>query len=143
MTSRATTAKSRLKASASPAASASQEAAPARAFANKHRGEVLFRVGDQDYKLCLTMNALVEIEDAFGIPLSKLGSALAQPSMKQLRTILGALVRGGGADLTDEELGASPFDIVAASKAVEEAFIAAQVLKPGAPSNDDGDDEKN
>ena len=103
---------------------------------NPHRGEAKWGA----YKLCLTLNALVEIEEGLGVSLSKMGSALANPSMKQLRLILGALVRGGGAMVkdgdterppTDDEVGRELLDIPAATRAIEQAFIAAGVFTPG------------
>lgn len=109
---------------------------------NPHRGEATWG----KYKLCLTLNALVEIEEGIGVSLALMGTALANPSMKQLRLILGALVRGGGAMVkdvdqefnvpierppTDEEIGREILDIPQASKAIEQAFIAAGVFSPG------------
>lgn len=109
---------------------------------NPHRGEAKWG----NYKLCLTLNALVEIEEGLGVTLSKMGTALANPSMKQLRLILGALVRGGGATVkdldrefnvpierppTDDEIGRELLDIPQATKAIEQAFVAAGVFTPG------------
>lgn len=124
-------------------------AAPKPAAVNPHRGETSIRLGDKDFPLCLTMNALVEIENAMGVPLAKLGEVLTQPSMTQIRTLIGALVRGGGAKsptrvlqaddeqgerpapLSDEELGAYPFSLDKAIAAIEAAFASAGVFSPG------------
>lgn len=103
---------------------------------NPHRGEVVWN----GYKLCLTTNALVEIEEGLGANLATIGKALAAPSMKQLRTILAALVRGGGAKVddgegglrppTDEEVGESMLNIPEATAAIEAAFSAAGAFTP-------------
>lgn len=114
---------------------------------NPHRGEAVWN----GRKLCLTMNALVEIEEGLGVPLSKMGVALANPTMKQLRLILGALVRGGGGvvqeldpeskalgmdvvmttrPITDEEIGSEMLDLAEATKAIEQAFMVAGVFTP-------------
>lgn len=116
---------------------------------NKHKGEVMLKLGSESFKLCLTMNALVEIEEAMGVPLAKLGQVLAQPSLKQVRTIIGALVRGGGAKsptrmlpaddeqdarpapMSDEEIGAYEFSLDDAIAGMEAAFASAGVFSPG------------
>lgn len=115
---------------------------------NPHRGETALTLGDKSFKLCLTMNALCEIEEAMGVPLARLGEVLAQPSLKQVRTIIGSLVRGGGAlsptrmivdeetgekrpaPMSDEEVGTHPFALDKAISAIEAAFAAAGVFTP-------------
>lgn len=116
---------------------------------NKYRGEAAITLGDKTFALCLTMNALVEIEETMGVPLARLGEVLAQPSLKQVRSILGSLIRGGGAKsptrklpaddeqderpapLSDEEVGAYPFALDKAVAAIEAAFAAAGVFSKG------------
>ena len=116
--------------------SASKSRASKSVVANPHRGEA--KLGD--WKLCLTMNALVEIEEAFAskdadgnlIPanLADLGEVLAKPTTRQVRTLLAALVRGGGNDLSDEEVGAIPFNMEEATKAIEAAFVNGGAYSP-------------
>lgn len=118
-------------------------APPKAARANKHRGEVLMQLGPHEVVLCVNMNVLVDIEEAFGKPIAELGQALSKPSMKQVRTLVAALVRGGGSFLvddgeggkrppTDEEVGAFGFDITAASAAIQQAFEAAGLFEVSA-----------
>lgn len=116
-----------------PTRSASAGAkAPANAMPlNPKRGETGLKLGDKFYPIALTMNALVEIEEGLGVSIDKLGEALAKPSVKQLRTMLGALVRGGGTAMTDEELGAHPFDPDQAGQAIMASFEAAGLFTPG------------
>lgn len=106
---------------------------------NPHRGEASWN----GFKLCLTMNALVEIEQGLGTKLSKMGAALADPSVEQIRLVLSALVRGGGATvdgrpMTDEEVGAHMLNIHEATQAIEQAFKAAGVFAPDEPGKAPG-----
>lgn len=117
---------------------------------NPHRGETLWN----GLKLCLTVNALVEIEEGLGVPLSQIGVRMAEPKMADLRLILAALARGGGATMeerdddaseatgrdifrtvpiSDLEVGKKLANIQDATTAIEEAFIAAGVFKPSKP----------
>jgi len=109
-------------------------AAPAvREPVNRFRGqsaEAAIKLGDKKYPLVLTLNAIVEIEDGLGMQLAEMGQALSKPTMRQIRTLIGALVRGGGADLTDEEVGREPFDPNSAGSAIVAAFVAAGLLQP-------------
>ena len=58
---------------------------------NRRRGEVVVTFGGERYTLCLTLAALAELEDAFGV------------------ADLAAL-RGGGRALSDAEVAALPLD---------------------------------
>lgn len=97
---------------------------------NPVRGEVGLKLGDTHYKLCLTLNALIEVEQGLGCKLADMGEALTNPSLLQLRTMLGALVRGGGANMTDEEVGSYPFDAQQASEAIMSTFQSAGLFQP-------------
>lgn len=126
----------RSKKTATPAAGPKPAVA---ARANPHRGEsraAVIKLGGQAYPLMLTMNALVDIEEGLGVPLSQLGQALTTPTVKQVRTLIGALVRGGGADLSDEDVGRQPLNIAVCMAAVQSCFEAAGVFDPDAePDN--------
>ena len=77
-------------------------------MANKRRGEVEFKTGGKTYIMCMTLNAMAEIEDAFELEsISDLGNAFTGGKIKtrNLIALLGALLRGGGEDLTNEEVG--------------------------------------
>lgn len=93
-------------------------------MANRHRGEIGAKLDGKDYRLCLTLGALAELEDAFGaedmVALARRfeeGRIKSRDAMK----IIGAGLRGAGAEVSDEavaamqvEGGASGFvDIVA------------------------------
>ncbi|MGO4572805.1 gene transfer agent family protein [Microvirga sp. 2TAF3] len=74
---------------------------------NRRRGEVALRLGDRCYTLCLTLGALAELEDAFGVEdLMALGERFGtgRLSSRDLVTILAVSLRGGGHDLSDAEV---------------------------------------
>ena len=101
---------------------------------NQARGEDKICVNGQEHKLCLTLGALAEIENALGGgSLKALQKRLKSPRISDLLTILHALLRGGGGALTLEALKASDVDIGEAASAIAKAF---QVL-----SHDDGGNE--
>ncbi len=90
---------------------------------NSARGEVLLRVNELDVRLCVTLGALAELEAAFDVvSLAELGERLAQLTAADLVTVLAALLRGGGAELSARELAAARIDPKAAAHAVAEAF---------------------
>ena len=73
---------------------------------NKHRGEVALQAGDQTYTLCLTLQALAEIEAALGAEdIADIGARLLKPKSADLIAILAALMRGGGHDVADADAG--------------------------------------
>jgi hypothetical protein len=78
-------------------------------MANRRRGEVAIDLGGHRYNLRLTLNALAEIEAALAAPsLAGLGERLAAGRLRSadLVALLAAAMRGGGACLSDEEVGA-------------------------------------
>ena len=90
---------------------------------NAARGEVALDVDGQARTLCLTLGALAEIEAAFGCSqLRELDLRMRALSARDLITVLGALLRGGG----EAELAAKIGEVViapgTAAKAVAEAF---------------------
>lgn len=80
-------------------------------MANRHRGEIHATFGDRSFTLCLTLGALAELEDAFGVAdLPALGERFAtgRLSARDLMRILGAGLRGAGNTLSDEDVAALP-----------------------------------
>jgi hypothetical protein len=74
-------------------------------MANRYRGEVEAVLDGTTYKLCLTLGALAELEDAFGDQdLLQLAQRFEKGrlSARDAIRILGAGLRGGGASLDDE-----------------------------------------
>jgi hypothetical protein len=78
---------------------------------NRRRGEVGLELGGAPYTLCLTLGALAELEEAFGVQgLEALGARFAEGglSSRDLVKLLGVALRGGGHDLSDAEVAALP-----------------------------------
>jgi hypothetical protein len=81
--------------------------------ANRHRGEISASFDGRDYRLCLTLGALAELEDAFaaqdlGALVARFGSG--KLSAGDMVRILGAGLRGGGNQVSDEEVRAMRCD---------------------------------
>ena len=78
---------------------------------NRRRGEVGLELGGQRYTLCLTLGALAELEDAFGVEdLHALGTRFAGGglSSRDLIKLLGVAMRGGGHQVSDGDVAALP-----------------------------------
>lgn len=94
---------------------------------NRHRGEIAAQFDGRDYRLCLTLGALAELEDAFAA--SDLTALVERFSTGRLSAadlirIIGAGLRGGGNDISDEDVRALGSDEGAAGFAT----VAAQLL---------------
>ncbi len=104
-------------------------------MANKRRGEVSFEVEGETYTLCMNLNAMAELEESFGLDsISQLGEVFVdgQFKIRQLIWLLGALIRGGGHDITDKEIGDWGLDTVEAfSKAMDAINIQGDPAPPG------------
>ncbi|MBF9232063.1 gene transfer agent family protein [Microvirga alba] len=80
-------------------------------MANRRRGEVALQLGSERYTLCLTLGALAELEDAFGVQdLMALAERFGtgRLSSRDLLAILGVGLRGGGHAISDAEVAALP-----------------------------------
>ena len=115
---------------------------------NRHRGEIEAVLDGKPHRLCLTLGALAELEDAFGeddmLALASRFEA-GRLSARDAIRIIGAGLRGGGGDLDDAliarmqaEGGASGFvDIVARLlTATFGAALASEDAVPGKPSGE-------
>ncbi len=90
---------------------------------NGARGEVGLRIGGVERRLCLTLGALAEIETAFGCTeLSELNVRIRTWCARDLVTVVGALLRGGGEAEIADGIEAADLAPGAAAKAVAEAF---------------------
>lgn len=105
---------------------------------NRRRGEVGVCLDGRPHTLRLTLNALAELEDAFGVEgLSALAARLSRPlTSRDLARILGAALRGGGHAVSDEEAGGLALDggVEAVGQAVAEALRLAFGAGEGAPN---------
>ncbi|NBJ11509.1 gene transfer agent family protein [Microvirga arsenatis] len=78
---------------------------------NRRRGEVALQLGGTRYTLCLTLGALAELEDAFGVEdLMALAERFGtgRLSSRDLLTLLVVALRGGGQPLSDAEVAGLP-----------------------------------
>lgn len=93
---------------------------------NKARGEVEYKVNGTKYKLCLTLGALTEIESELGIEdFTKVTERFKKPKMKDIQSILLALLHGGGhTEMTEEDLMHFPIDVKQLTEKIGEAFRA-------------------
>lgn len=77
--------------------------------ANRRRGEVAATIDGREWRLCLTLGALAELETAFGVDdLGQLAGRFADGrlSARDIIAIVGAGLRGGGATVSDAEVAA-------------------------------------
>ena len=76
--------------------------------ANARRGEIGAEFDGKPYRLCLTLGALAELENAFGTgDLNALAERFGtgRLSAKDMMEIIAAGMRGGGAEIEAAELG--------------------------------------
>ncbi|WP_245198920.1 gene transfer agent family protein [Jiella mangrovi] len=87
---------------------------------NRKRGEVSATIDGEERRLCLTLGALAELEDAFAADnLGELADRFrgGRLSARDLTRIIGAGLRGAGAEVSDAEVGAMHIDGGAAGAA--------------------------
>ena len=76
-------------------------------MANRHRGEIEAELGGKTYTLCLTLGALAEIENAYGgEDLLAIAERFESGRIKATDAIrvIGAGLRGGGNDISDDDV---------------------------------------
>lgn len=104
-------------------------------MANPHRGEVALTVGDREYKLSFSVNALCELEDALALPVAKIVNLLNDPEnirLSTVRTIIWASMRDHHEDVSVKDAGTIATE--AGIPAVMEKIGAAmQLAFPDAP----------
>ncbi len=87
---------------------------------NRRRGEVSAIIDGRERRLCLTLGALAELEDAFSADnLGELASRFrsGQLSARDLTRIIGAGLRGAGEPVSDADVSAMRFEGAAAGAA--------------------------
>jgi hypothetical protein len=80
-------------------------------MANKRRGEVALQLGETRYTLCLTLGALAELEEAFGVEdLMALAERFGTGRLasRDLLRLLAVALRGGGHDMSNAEVASLP-----------------------------------
>lgn len=93
---------------------------------NRIRGEAALTAGGRSYRLLLTLGALAEIEHGLALAsLMEVSKRLAQTRAGDLAVVAAALLRGGGHEITAEEVLRLPCALGELVRAVTEAFDAA------------------
>lgn len=105
-------------------------------MANKRRGEVALQFGEKRFTLCLTLGALAELEEAFGVEdLMALAERFGtgRLSSRDLLRLLAVALRGGGHEVSDEEVASLP--LTDGIEPIASAIADLLVLTFGAESN--------
>jgi hypothetical protein len=96
---------------------------------NRRRGEVAAELDGQDYRLCLTLGALAELEatyaaDDLGALVERFASG--RLSARDLIRIVGAGLRGAGNEISDDAVAAMQSDdgVAGFAKIVSELLTA-------------------
>ena len=88
--------------------------------ANRRRGEVAALIDGREHRLCLTLGALAELEEAFALDdISALAARFGSGRLaaRDLMRVIGAGLRGAGEAVSDEEVAAMRFERGAAGAA--------------------------
>lgn len=81
-------------------------------MANPHRGQVDLKAGDKIYTLSFSINAMCELEDHFGEPITKIAAKLQNPSevsMTNIRALLWAALLDGKPEIKGTPNGGLDF----------------------------------
>jgi hypothetical protein len=98
------------------------------AIANRQRGEVSIKgPEDTEYKLCLTLGAIAQIEEGLGIEsLTEIETVMKKTRMRDVLTIFIALLHGGGhTDITQKDMIRWDVDLPEVMDAIARCFAAA------------------
>ncbi len=107
-------------------------------MANRRRGDTELVIEGRRYILRLTLGALAELEDAFAVAdLAALGERFntGRLAARDVVTILGCALRGGGQEISDEEVAAmsTPEGVAPLAEAAMRALEAAFGVAPENP----------
>ena len=83
-------------------------------MANPHRGDVTVSVGDDEYTFSFSINALCELEDRLGKPVSHIVKALGDPDnirITDVRALVWAAMLDHQEDITLKEAGKVASDV--------------------------------
>jgi hypothetical protein len=110
---------------------------------NRHRGEIEAVLDGKPHKLCLTLGALAELEDAFGAEDMLALAARFESGRLRARDairIIAAGLRGGGADLDENRVAAMRVDGGAAGFVDIVARLLTATFGTGGPDSAARDD---
>ena len=114
---------------------------------NQARGEAVivvpFADGPQEFKLCLTLATIAEIEDGLGVEnLQAIEAALQGAGSRQFAVIMAALARGGGHDVKVEDVRRWPVTIGDLMASIVAAFKAAGAMTPAEAGQSAGEPQR-
>lgn len=97
---------------------------------NTARGETSFLAAGEKFVMRLTLGALAEIESGLSLAnLASIAERLKQLSSSDLAIVAAALLRGGGHDMTPQDVMRIPADIGTIIGAVSDALAAVGLAK--------------
>ena len=75
-------------------------------MANPLKGEITLNLGKKDYKARLTIDSIMQIEDACGCGIIKLAAKMGEADirMSEIVNVLTPALRGGGNDLQQKDV---------------------------------------
>mgnify|MGYP003147944899 FL=1 len=75
-------------------------------MANPMKGQIKVKLGDKEYNARLTIDAIMQIEDAVGCGIIKLATKMADADirMSDVVTVLLYALRGGGKDFQESDI---------------------------------------
>ena len=116
-------------------------------MSNPNRGELEIVLGEKKYKAKVTLDAVMRIEQSCGMGIVKIAQALSEGNLttSQMVAILTPVIRGGGNDINEKEVGQSLWGagLVSGMKSIGEVLAA--VLSSGQDDDeeaDEGNEEK-
>lgn len=114
-------------------------------MANKHRGDIDAQLDGKAYRLCLTLGALAELEDAFGAEdMLSLATRFesGRITSRDCMRIIGAGLRGGGHDIANEAVASMQAENGAAGFVAIVAKLLNATFSGGAPASTAATDGK-
>ncbi|WP_159592223.1 gene transfer agent family protein [Chelativorans xinjiangense] len=109
---------------------------------NRRRGEVAARLDGREYRLCLTLGALAELEAAFEAEdLNRLVERFSSGrlSARDMAAVIAAGLRGGGHEVSDEDVRAMRCEGGAAGFAALVGELLSVTFGAGAPESGQGE----
>ena len=103
------------------------------------KGQISLKLGDKDYKARLTIDSIMQIEDAVGCGIIKLATKMADADirMSDVVTVLLHALRGGGKDYQDSDIK----KIVQKIGLVESTTAVANLIAQSLASDDEQEKE--
>jgi len=107
---------------------------------NKLKGEALIQLADKDFKARLTVDSIMQIEDAVDMGIIKLAQKMGDGDirMSQILAVLLPALRGGGNDLQHKDV----VSLVEQTGLVKSTAAVANLLAASLTDNSDEKEEK-